>query len=79
MDDLATRFAEVTVNPDKTAAARALHPIFERSVFGQSTMLFDGVARERLADFGEARTPSIADIFVALDRARKPPSKQEIA
>jgi len=66
MDDLATRFAEVTVNPDKTTAARALNPVSERAIFGQSMMLFDGVARERLAAFGEVRTPSIADIFVAL-------------
>jgi ABC-2 type transport system ATP-binding protein len=29
-------------------------------------MLFDGVARERLAALGEVRTPSIADLFVAV-------------
>jgi ABC-2 type transport system ATP-binding protein len=66
MDDLAARFAEVTVNPDQAAAARMFSPISERSVFGRSVMLFDGVARHRLAGLGEVRTPTIADIFVGL-------------
>jgi ABC-2 type transport system ATP-binding protein len=34
-------------------------------VFGKSIMLFDGVSREQLANFGELRTPSVADLFVA--------------
>jgi hypothetical protein len=29
-------------------------------------MLFDRVARDQLRPFGEVRTPSIADLFVAL-------------
>jgi ABC-2 type transport system ATP-binding protein len=66
MDDLAARFAEVTVNPSQAAAGRALTPISERMVLGRSVMLFDGAAREMLAPLGEMRTPSIADIFVAL-------------
>ena len=66
MDDLAARFAEVTVNPSQAAAGRALKPISERTVLGRSVMLFDGAARESLAALGDIRTPSIADIFVAL-------------
>jgi len=34
------------VNPEHVAAARALKPIQERSVFGRSVMLFDGANRE---------------------------------
>jgi ABC-2 type transport system ATP-binding protein len=66
MDDLATRFTELTVNPQAAPEARALKPIGERNVLGRSIMLFDGVARDRLAGLGEVRTPSIADIFVAM-------------
>ena len=66
MDDLAARFAEVTVNPQQAAEARALKPIGERNVLGRSIMLFDGVARERVAGIGEVRTPALADIFVAM-------------
>jgi ABC-2 type transport system ATP-binding protein len=66
MDDVAARFAEVMVNPQQATAARALNPISERTVLGRSIMLFDGVARERLAAVGEVRTPTLADIFVAM-------------
>ncbi len=65
MDDVGTRFVEVMVSAEKADAARGLKPIDERQVFGKSVMLFDGVPRETLAALGEARTPGIADIFVA--------------
>ena len=65
MEDIAQRYAEVMVNPDKADAARALRPISERQVFGKSIVLFDGVDRERLASLGELHKPSIADLFVA--------------
>ena len=35
-------------------------------MFGRSILLFDGVDREQLAALGEVRTPSIADLFVAV-------------
>jgi ABC-2 type transport system ATP-binding protein len=66
MDDFETRYAEVTVNPDQVAAARALRPMHERQVFGRSILLFDGVDRGRLAALGDVRTPGIADLFVAV-------------
>jgi ABC-2 type transport system ATP-binding protein len=66
MDDFEVRYLEVMVLPDQAAAARALGPIHERQMFGRSVLLFDGVAREKLAALGEVHTPSIADLFVAL-------------
>jgi ABC-2 type transport system ATP-binding protein len=66
MEDFEARYAEVMVNPERVAAARALRPIYERSVFGRSIFLFDGVDRQQLAALGEVRTPSIADLFVAV-------------
>jgi ABC-2 type transport system ATP-binding protein len=38
----------------------------ERQVLGRSILLFDGADREKLAALGEVRTPSIADLFVAV-------------
>ncbi len=35
-------------------------------MFGRSILLFDGVDRQQLAALGEVRTPSIADLFVAV-------------
>jgi ABC-2 type transport system ATP-binding protein len=66
MEAFEARYAEVMATPDQAAAARALGPIYERQVFGRSIMLFDGVDRQRLAAFGDVRTPSIADLFVAV-------------
>ena len=66
MDDFEARYAELTVRPDQTAAARALGPINERQMLGRSILLFDHADRDKLAALGEVRTPSIADLFVAV-------------
>ncbi|MGN6728987.1 MAG: ABC transporter ATP-binding protein [Rhodanobacteraceae bacterium] len=65
MDALGERFAEVMVSADQVDAARALKPIDERQVFGKSIFLFDGVPAAQLAQLGEVRRPSVADLFVA--------------
>jgi len=57
---------EVMVNPEQVAAAREHNPIYERQVFGRSVLLFHGVDRKQLATLGEVRTPSVADLFVAV-------------
>ncbi|HVG07068.1 MAG TPA: ABC transporter ATP-binding protein [Thermoanaerobaculia bacterium] len=66
MEDVESRYAQVMVHPDNAAAARALGPIHERQVFGRSILLFDGADRHQLAALGDVRTPSIADVFVAV-------------
>ncbi len=66
MEDFESRYIEVMVSPEHMAEARALRPIHERQVFGRSILLFDGADRGRLAALGEVRTPSIADLFVAV-------------
>ena len=65
MEEVGERYIEVMVGPQHVNPARALQPISERSVFGKSVMLFDGVARTQVAALGEVRTPSLADLFVA--------------
>ena len=66
MEEFERCYLEVMVNPDKVAAARALKPIHERQMLGRSSLLFDHVDRQQLAALGEVRTPSIADVFVAV-------------
>src|ERR1700687_1131279 len=65
-EQLESRYLEVMVHPEQVAAARALKPMHERQVFGRSILLFDGVDRQQLAALGDVRTPSIADLFVAM-------------
>src|SRR5437868_8564189 len=66
MQELETRYREVVVNPEQVAAARALKPTHERHVLGRSVLLFEAVDQGQLASFGEVRTPSISDLFVAV-------------
>jgi len=71
MEEFESRYTELMVKPENLEAARALKPIHERQALGRSLLLFDGADRKRLAELGEVRTPSVADLFVALigDRA----------
>jgi ABC-2 type transport system ATP-binding protein len=66
MEEFESRYVELTVNPDKLGAARGLKPMHERQLFSRSILLFDGADRQQLAALGELRTPSIADLFVAV-------------
>jgi ABC-2 type transport system ATP-binding protein len=66
MEEFEARYAEVTVKPERVAEARSLRPINERQALGRSILLFDRADRQKLATFGEVRTPSIADLFVAV-------------
>jgi len=70
MEEFESRYLEVTVHPERVAAARGLKPIHERQVLGRSILLFDlkvdHVERQQVAALGEVRTPSITDLFVAM-------------
>jgi ABC-2 type transport system ATP-binding protein len=79
MEELESRYLEVIVHPEKVAAARALKPMHERQAIGRSILLFDlkfdlkldrvanqKLDRHQLAALGDVRTPSIADLFVAV-------------
>jgi ABC-2 type transport system ATP-binding protein len=65
-DDIEARYHEVLVHPDNLAAARALGPIAEREAVGRSVLIFEGADPQAIAALGEVRTPSIADLFVAV-------------
>jgi ABC-2 type transport system ATP-binding protein len=66
MEAFESRYTEVQVKPENLAVARALRPIHEHQALGRTVLLFDGVDRQQLAALGEVRTPSIADLFVAV-------------
>jgi ABC-2 type transport system ATP-binding protein len=74
MEEFESRYLEVMVNPDRVAAARAFKPMRERQVLGRSILVFDlkpdlnpdHLDRQKLAALGDVRTPSIADLFVAV-------------
>jgi ABC-2 type transport system ATP-binding protein len=66
MEEFESRYVELMVHPDHLAGAQALKPIHERQLFGRNILLFENVDRAQLAALGDVRTPSIADLFVAV-------------
>ncbi|MGA6985195.1 MAG: ABC transporter ATP-binding protein [Terriglobales bacterium] len=87
MEQLESRYLEVMVHPEQIARARALQPMYERQALGRSILLFDFMCdradhqkldRQQLAALGDVRTPSIADLFIALlsDNPRNTPGNQ---
>ncbi len=65
VEELGGRYQQLTVSADAAPRARALQPFYEREIFGRVAMLFEGRSAAELAPFGELRTPTIADLFVA--------------
>lgn len=66
METVSTKFSQVLVRPEQAPAAMALGPIYSETRFGQTAMVFDGIDRDRLAQFGDVSTPTLSDLFVAL-------------
>lgn len=66
MESFEASYVELAVRPETHEAARALGPIRERQRLGRSLLLYDGADREQLAALGELRTPSLAELFVAV-------------
>jgi ABC-2 type transport system ATP-binding protein len=64
-EDLASRFQQLVVAPDKIDAARALAPFYVRELFGRTIMLYENRPPAGLAGLGDVSTPGIADLFVA--------------
>jgi ABC-2 type transport system ATP-binding protein len=66
MEEFESRYTEVQVRSEQLAYARTLKPIFERETLDRTLLIFDGIDRPELAALGDMRTPSIADLFVAV-------------
>ncbi|MFT5580060.1 MAG: ABC-2 type transport system ATP-binding protein [Paraglaciecola psychrophila] len=70
MEALEQQFFEIKLRPEQLEQARELAPISEQQVMGGAAFIFekrpgDTDLEQRLADFGDTKTPSITDLFVA--------------
>lgn len=70
MEELPGIFTEVNCRSDQLENARSLGPISERTILGGIAFIYENTAREELEPLGELRTPSIADLFVAMMQMR---------
>jgi ABC-2 type transport system ATP-binding protein len=66
MEDVESRYREVSVHPDRLEAARALQPIHERQGVGRAFFLYEEGDPRQLAALGDVRTPRVADLFAAV-------------
>ena len=58
VEELESRYLEVTVRPEQVAAARALKPMYQREVLGRSILLFDHIDRQQLAAGAKCGPPA---------------------
>jgi ABC-2 type transport system ATP-binding protein len=65
MSSLEDDFVELHAVGDNLTQALAIPHIGERSILGGKALIYEGVPRETLAQFGEIRTPTVSDLFVA--------------
>jgi ABC-2 type transport system ATP-binding protein len=65
VEELGGRYQQLTLSVEAAPRARALQPFYERELFGRVAMFFENRSAAELGSFGELRTPSIADLFVA--------------
>ncbi len=65
MEEVAARYATVSVRPEKLPEARGLKPLQEQQLLGHHVLLFEDVPTETLEGLGEVSRPRIADLFVA--------------
>jgi ABC-2 type transport system ATP-binding protein len=65
LEDIASRYAAVAVAEERLVAARAESPFYERAMLGKKVLYFERPDFKKLAGFGEVRTPSVSDLFVA--------------
>jgi ABC-2 type transport system ATP-binding protein len=65
VEELGQRYQQVTLAAEGAERARALKPFYERELFGRVAMFFEGRSAQELSPYGELRTPSVADLFVA--------------
>jgi len=65
MESLPEIYMELHTRSDLVEQARALGPLSERSLLGDTVFIFENNTREELEYLGKLRTPSVADIFVA--------------
>jgi len=66
MEEVQQDYVELIVAPDQAKAAQDLQPLSERELFGRHIFLFENANRQQLKELGEVRTPSVADLFVAI-------------
>jgi ABC-2 type transport system ATP-binding protein len=79
MADLPKRFVQIDITTDKKALALALNPLHIHNIVGGYGVIFDTLNHAPLMELGSLRTPSVADLFVAIVTNEKNKSLTAVA
>jgi len=66
MEAIEERYVQLTAVGEAATKAQGIPHLGSQSILGGKTIIYEGVDREALAPLGDLRTPSIADLFVAM-------------
>jgi len=66
MAGIEARYAKLAADPARLDAARALGPLREHPTLNGMELIFDGVERVKLKEYGTVTTPNLAELFVAV-------------
>ena len=75
LEEIENRFTQITVNKENSQALLALQPIYSTSTIDGECFIFDGIEKASLRVYGQIKSPSLSDLFVALSS----PIQQEAA
>ena len=66
MLEIEEQFVQLNAVGDSAAKAQGIPHLGSQSILGGKAVIYEGIERESLAPLGELRTPSVADLFVAM-------------
>lgn len=66
-DDLKKRYTKLVTDQTVVFSGPAIKPIYQRSLPQHSELIFQDVDATKLADYGQVVTPSLEDLFVAIN------------
>jgi ABC-2 type transport system ATP-binding protein len=66
MLEIEEQFVQLNAVGDSAAKAQGIPHLGSQSILGGKAVIYEGIERESLAPLGELRTPSVADLCVAM-------------
>ena len=66
MEEIEEQFVQLHAVGDAVAGAQGIPHLGAHTILGGKALIYEGIDRESLAPLGELRTPSVADLFVAM-------------
>ena len=67
LEELKTRYVKLVSTDNPVFTGQGMQPIYQRSLPERQEMIFENVGKDKLSQYGEVLTPSLEDLFVAIN------------